>query len=708
MQIHELNNFTGTLGAGTYLAIDNGTDTGRISSQNILAATEARIDNIEADTTSIGEDVSELITSVTNLRTHKVAQPLDENDQPTDGINGQLLRTKGNGATEWVDEGLPTDEQTAQAVSDWLDEHPEATTTVEDGAITFSKMGIGMNNCQVVKNITGLKASVAPYVYVINNDSKVSDIQSDHGEYFDDEPFSVNRGGCWYWTHSNNLGGTERTEIYGGYLRNNGDVMFAMPDQGDRNVSTKELSSMFDTFASYFSAYDLIYGANGTMFMADCVADENGKYNIDCTTLVSAVIQGIKKENSRYELGNSATNITSTYSAVSLPSTRGEHLIYLNELVEYFAENKQLFTLHKPDESHKAVEYNGLQVGDILFSCSPEAVGVEQARWESYYAVDHCVIVLAVYPEEGTILIGEGGGSGAARFGHSVLYNSDFGWLDDDPTTSILKAVKVDTVNIYDYIGTKYKVFARPTYGQNRKASNISGYFRTYGNQTHTEANSSKQLAYIVPSSKMTRNNGFTITVKGILPKYEDEGAYMHSLVRYQDNNNVAKTIRYDFGYHIQGDGKTISFPLFLPDTDTIAAINSIAIYSNNGAETGQTYRVDEMAICNGADFFANGSKPLEFTKDSNFPNTVYNFSYLKDGKAHIYLTFNASGTSGTITLGKFSDLINNKTINASRFFVGNIGGVNLATLGIDTNGNASYYTSSTSTSQARFMFELD
>ena len=48
MQIHELNNFTGTLGAGAYLAIDDGTDTGKVSTQQILANTEARIDNIIA------------------------------------------------------------------------------------------------------------------------------------------------------------------------------------------------------------------------------------------------------------------------------------------------------------------------------------------------------------------------------------------------------------------------------------------------------------------------------------------------------------------------------------------------------------------------------------------------------------------------------------------------------------------------------------
>ena len=60
------------------------------------------------------------------------------------GTNGQLLRTKGDGTTEWVDVGLPTDAQTAEAVSDWLDDHPEATTTVEDGAVTLNKLHSGV------------------------------------------------------------------------------------------------------------------------------------------------------------------------------------------------------------------------------------------------------------------------------------------------------------------------------------------------------------------------------------------------------------------------------------------------------------------------------------------------------------------------------------------------------------------------------------
>ena len=58
----------------------------------------------------------------------------------SNGTAGQLLRTNGDGTTEWVDQGLPTREQTADAVAAWLDEHPEATTTVQDGALTESKL----------------------------------------------------------------------------------------------------------------------------------------------------------------------------------------------------------------------------------------------------------------------------------------------------------------------------------------------------------------------------------------------------------------------------------------------------------------------------------------------------------------------------------------------------------------------------------------
>lgn len=88
-------------------------------------------------------EFSELLAECEQLKTHKVAQPLDQNNHPTNGTDGQMLRTKGNGTTEWASVGLPTDSQTAEAVYDWLNEHPEATTTVEDGSLTLPKFKTG-------------------------------------------------------------------------------------------------------------------------------------------------------------------------------------------------------------------------------------------------------------------------------------------------------------------------------------------------------------------------------------------------------------------------------------------------------------------------------------------------------------------------------------------------------------------------------------
>ena len=55
------------------------------------------------------------------------------------GQSGQILRSTGTG-TEWVTPASPTSAQVDTAVQAWLNNHPEATTTVEDGAVTTAKL----------------------------------------------------------------------------------------------------------------------------------------------------------------------------------------------------------------------------------------------------------------------------------------------------------------------------------------------------------------------------------------------------------------------------------------------------------------------------------------------------------------------------------------------------------------------------------------
>lgn len=49
MQIHELNNYAGSINDNSYLAIDNGIDTGRISADKLLEGTNSSIEQLETD-----------------------------------------------------------------------------------------------------------------------------------------------------------------------------------------------------------------------------------------------------------------------------------------------------------------------------------------------------------------------------------------------------------------------------------------------------------------------------------------------------------------------------------------------------------------------------------------------------------------------------------------------------------------------------------
>lgn len=57
-----------------------------------------------------------------------------------------LTATNSGNGTQWSPVGLPTDEQTQEAVNAWLDEHPEASTTVQDGAVTVDKLAEDVKN----------------------------------------------------------------------------------------------------------------------------------------------------------------------------------------------------------------------------------------------------------------------------------------------------------------------------------------------------------------------------------------------------------------------------------------------------------------------------------------------------------------------------------------------------------------------------------
>ena len=63
----------------------------------------------------------------------------DPDHYPKYGTTGQVLGTLTDGTTIWQDPVVPSDEQAEEVITQWLSDHPEATTTVQDNSLTTAK-----------------------------------------------------------------------------------------------------------------------------------------------------------------------------------------------------------------------------------------------------------------------------------------------------------------------------------------------------------------------------------------------------------------------------------------------------------------------------------------------------------------------------------------------------------------------------------------
>ena len=111
-------------------------------------------DTIKAQTT-IEQDTQIKLNedNIQALSNGKIAEPKSE------GTNGQVLTTDGKGGRTWKTIEAAADPAViGEAVSDWLTDHPEATTTVADGSITEQKLASSV--AQKVNAVTQLSDEI--------------------------------------------------------------------------------------------------------------------------------------------------------------------------------------------------------------------------------------------------------------------------------------------------------------------------------------------------------------------------------------------------------------------------------------------------------------------------------------------------------------------------------------------------------------------
>ena len=259
---------------------------------------------------------------------------------------------------------------------------------------------------QVIDSISDMPTVTSDKVLVLHNDSAYGD-----------------GGPCWFEVMENV---TEN-----GYARKDGKKMCPMLDQGPLLTSDPPVEKMMGLMASYLENDALVYGNEHALF------DETTTNEIDCSSFVSAVLNGISYSSSKYVTGTLTRRMAKIASYAPSKTSIFGHL-KSGRMAQYFAEHKWLHSMPTVYQMR-----NVLQFGDILFTGS----GASEAE-NRYLKIDHVFFVLGILNNT-YVIVAQCGGCPEAV---TIKNNSN--------TVGKISTIALSSANINTY----FKAFARIPY----------------------------------------------------------------------------------------------------------------------------------------------------------------------------------------------------------------------------------------------------
>lgn len=569
----------------------------------------------------------------------------------------------------------------AERIEMWMDAHPEATTTVEDGSLTIEKLteeaveelkaiadesiGIGKLSAEAVEELTTIPdesigvgkltdAAVAELKTTPNGSVTKAKLDADLQK---EVSRVVDTFADLYDTTEDEVTVLEDNSYYGSgqtvtfmksdvdmtaqpfFQRANGDYMVPKP-RNDPPESNAPLISIGETVASYVSKSDLVYGNDYGLFSTSCTNE------IDCSMLSQAVLQGIDYYHSRYY---AQENTIGSYIGDNQPrntacyyQSRRAYGYTSSEQALWFAEQNRLFYIDY-EKDHPCSQ---LRPGDLLFECDPDGDFVSWGTGNKYFNVGHVVVVLATYPTNDIILVAQAGGS------HAGVLASQTQTVDG--TANVCKLT-------YLRIGdnpTKHVFFARPNYGKEAKEPQnpVAAVTRcNTGTIGGTSAQAVNDMARVYAKTKFDKNKMYTMVARGTLPQFNTD----HGQLRLYANTSATGTKAMAVAYQMDC-GEEIAIPFVPSDIMDGASSFDFSAYIPDSylAESEQrTYELKKIGIVEG---LAPNATPDLLVSASAFTaesGVTVSSAYVYGDSAGLHVRISAqlntaASSNGNITIG--------------------------------------------------------